>query len=216
MGMITINRGISPSQAANRLGTSAKTVKENECTSGALAARRGPIGGDAVVTTGNRILEEALRCAARGWPVFPLHSVRDGRCSCNKPDCRDTGKHPLTAHGLLDATTDEDQIRDWWERRHPIANLGGERAAQPASSSLTSTLGTAGTIRSPSSRRCTASSRTRSREKPAGAVATSSSRKDHGGAAPWNRHPRWWLHRPTAESACKRESVPVGPQLTPG
>jgi hypothetical protein len=82
MGMITINRGISPSQAANRLGTS---------------ARRGPIGGDAVVTTGNRILEEALRCAARGWPVFPLHSVRDGRCSCNKPDCRDTGKHPLTA-----------------------------------------------------------------------------------------------------------------------
>jgi excisionase family DNA binding protein len=28
MGMITINRGISPSQAANRLGTSAKTVKE--------------------------------------------------------------------------------------------------------------------------------------------------------------------------------------------
>ena len=52
-------------------------------------------------------LEFALRAAERGWPVIPLHWVKNGKCSCGAQDCPNTGKHPLTEHGVNDATTDE-------------------------------------------------------------------------------------------------------------
>jgi hypothetical protein len=51
-------------------------------------------------------LDVALRCAARGWNVFP---------------CRPGAKVPLTKHGLLDASKDPDAIRRMWQ---PSANLG--------------------------------------------------------------------------------------------
>lgn len=60
----------------------------------------------------------------RGWRVFPLHSVsKAGRCSCGKADCGGPGKHPRTANGCLDASTDPDQVRAWWTR-WPSANVG--------------------------------------------------------------------------------------------
>jgi hypothetical protein len=55
----------------------------------------------------DRLLNAALRRAAAGHPVFP---------------CVPDGKRPLTTHGLLDASTDPDQIRTWWKRT-PTANL---------------------------------------------------------------------------------------------
>src|SRR5262245_39186052 len=45
-------------------------------------------------------LQTALNLAALGYPVFPVG----------------TDKKPLTAHGLLDATTDASQIESWWAR----------------------------------------------------------------------------------------------------
>jgi hypothetical protein len=45
-------------------------------------------------------VEEALALARAGWEVLPLN-----------------GKVPTTAHGVLDATTDEARIRDWWRAR---------------------------------------------------------------------------------------------------
>lgn len=57
-------------------------------------------------TTGNPLLAAALRCAARGWRVLP---------------CR--RKVPLTEHGYLDASSDPEVIRAWWQR-HPSANVG--------------------------------------------------------------------------------------------
>jgi len=45
--------------------------------------------------------------AANGLPVFP---------------CAETGKKPLTAHGLLDATVDATKAERWWNR-WPAANI---------------------------------------------------------------------------------------------
>jgi hypothetical protein len=78
---------------------------------------------------GSSLLAAALTYAARGWRVFPCHTVHDGRCSCGQADCKDQGKHPRTPHGLHDATTDATTIRAWWTR-WPDANIairtGGE------------------------------------------------------------------------------------------
>jgi hypothetical protein len=66
----------------------------------------------------------ALRYAARGWRVVPLHWVdAGGACSCGKPRCKSVGKHPLTEHGLADGTADAATVRSWW-RRWPRANVG--------------------------------------------------------------------------------------------
>ena len=70
-------------------------------------------------------LEAALVYARRGWPVFPLHHPDLHRgCSCiDANECRSPGKHPRTRKGLKDATTNEQQIRRWWEL-YPLANVG--------------------------------------------------------------------------------------------
>jgi hypothetical protein len=68
-------------------------------------------------------LMAALAYARRGWPVFPIHSVRDGQCSCGRANCLSIGKHPRTLHGLKDATCDEPRIQEWWSQ-WPGANVG--------------------------------------------------------------------------------------------
>jgi hypothetical protein len=50
----------------------------------------------------------ALIYAGHGWPVFPLVPLR---------------KTPLTARGFHDASTEPDQILDWWTA-NPRANIG--------------------------------------------------------------------------------------------
>lgn len=66
----------------------------------------------------------AKEYARRGWAVFPLHSVRNGGgCSCGDPSCRNPGKHPRTATGFKEATTDPEKIQTWWET-WPDANIG--------------------------------------------------------------------------------------------
>lgn len=68
------------------------------------------------------MLEAALDYARRGWPVFPVHTVIDGRCSCGKDCGRDIGKHPKITDWPNQATTDPATIRQWWTR--PGANIG--------------------------------------------------------------------------------------------
>lgn len=65
----------------------------------------------------------ALRCARRGWAVFPVHGVKNGLCTCGREDCPDAGKHPRTKNGFKDATKDPNQIALWW-MNWPKANIG--------------------------------------------------------------------------------------------
>jgi putative DNA primase/helicase len=64
----------------------------------------------------------ALWYATNGIPVFPLHYPVAGACSCGSRDCS-AGKHPLTQHGLHEATTDIAQVTRWWQQ-WPAANIG--------------------------------------------------------------------------------------------
>ena len=70
-----------------------------------------------------------LHDAARDYalqqiPIFPVHSPQSsGQCSCGHAACANVGKHPASAHGLHDATTDLTRIDLYWSR-HPGANIG--------------------------------------------------------------------------------------------
>lgn len=59
-----------------------------------------------------------------GVAVLPLHSWRDGMCTCKSPTCHSPAKHPLTRHGKDDATLDKGVLSEWWAR-WPGMNLGG-------------------------------------------------------------------------------------------
>jgi putative DNA primase/helicase len=71
----------------------------------------------------NPLLDAALVYAARGWPVFPVHTPTEHRCSCPNSACPTIGKHPRTQHGLKDATVDSTVITKWWST-WPDANIG--------------------------------------------------------------------------------------------
>lgn len=66
--------------------------------------------------------DAALGYVQRGWHVFPLHGIVRGRCTCARRDCSSPGKHPLTRHGLKDASTAGALIEQWWAR-WPAANV---------------------------------------------------------------------------------------------
>jgi putative DNA primase/helicase len=67
-------------------------------------------------------LETALAYAERGWKVLPVHYPVEGRCSCPK-ECASPAKHPLSLHGVKDATLDPQVISNWWQS-FPEANIG--------------------------------------------------------------------------------------------
>jgi len=70
-----------------------------------------------------RLIDAALKLARDGFPVFPIHSVDSGGCTCGDSKCSNAGKHPRTAHGFKDATTDRVTLRKWW-RQWPNSNIG--------------------------------------------------------------------------------------------
>jgi len=60
----------------------------------------------------------------QAWAVLPLHGINaQGGCTCGRADCPSPGKHPLTLHGVLEASKDADTIRAWWQK-WPYANVG--------------------------------------------------------------------------------------------
>jgi putative DNA primase/helicase len=77
---------------------------------------------------GVTLSEAALMYAGNDIPIFPVwNPTENGGCACPEGlDCSRAAKHPigfLAPQGLRDATTDPDQIREWWGQC-PAANIG--------------------------------------------------------------------------------------------
>ena len=71
------------------------------------------------------VLNAAKAYIARGWKVFPLHSIRaDGECTCGKLACSDAGKHPRLARGLKEASADPQKIEEWFGPNALLSNVG--------------------------------------------------------------------------------------------
>jgi hypothetical protein len=73
-------------------------------------------------------LDAALDYASRGLPVFPVYPLVEVRgrfaCKCRCTiRCESPGKHPMTRHGLKDATADAAVVRQRWYCA-PDANVG--------------------------------------------------------------------------------------------
>jgi len=61
------------------------------------------------------LITAAESYAKRGWPVIPVHTPVADTCSCPLgKTCQSAGKHPRTARGLHDATTERAQLIAWW------------------------------------------------------------------------------------------------------
>lgn len=57
-----------------------------------------------------------------GWGVLLTHGIQNGRCTCGRDDCPSPGKHPVTKHGVKDATKDPATIMRLLAR-YPWANI---------------------------------------------------------------------------------------------
>jgi hypothetical protein len=68
----------------------------------------------------------ALQMASKGFPVFPLHGIVDGKCTCGdimvNRDCT-PGKHPHFSGSMDTATIDYATINMWF-KKHPTLNYG--------------------------------------------------------------------------------------------
>ena len=69
------------------------------------------------------LADAAAALGAAGFHVFPLHSIRDGACTCESRSCQHAGKHPRTSHGFYNATEDATTIAAFWTA-WPDANIG--------------------------------------------------------------------------------------------
>ena len=69
------------------------------------------------------MIEQALKLAAIGFKVFPVHYPKGEGCSCGDPDCRSVGKHPILGGWKQVATASPDEVAHLWGR-FPNANIG--------------------------------------------------------------------------------------------
>lgn len=71
-----------------------------------------------------RRMDAALFFAGKGIGAFPLHTVKNGVCTCRKADnCKTPGKHPMHKNWQNEATIDLEKIRRMW-LANPDANIG--------------------------------------------------------------------------------------------
>lgn len=70
----------------------------------------------------NERQNSALDLAKNCYRTFPVHGVNErGECTCGNKNCGSIGKHPVIQGWQAAATTDQNQIKTWWEK-YPDAN----------------------------------------------------------------------------------------------
>ena len=75
------------------------------------------------LSSGPTMADRAIEYAKEGLTIFPVYEMVNGRCSCGDANCRSPGKHPRTPKGHNDATSNVDQVKEWWNT-WPSANIG--------------------------------------------------------------------------------------------
>jgi hypothetical protein len=66
---------------------------------------------------------QALLMASLGHAVFPLHGMKNGKCTCGNATCADPGKHPRRPNSFKEATTNPTIINLWF-KYEPELNYG--------------------------------------------------------------------------------------------
>src|SRR5262245_10625762 len=72
--------------------------------------------GSSLVSSADNFVAYARIYVGLGWPIFPVHSIKDGRCTCGNAECKQIGKHPRISGGLKNATTSIELIDHWGKR----------------------------------------------------------------------------------------------------
>lgn len=76
------------------------------------------------MTHNENLLFMAREYVALGWHLVALYGVHDDlSCACGKPECSDTGKHPVPGQGVSHATTDLNKLEQWFAVKE-ARNLG--------------------------------------------------------------------------------------------
>jgi len=73
--------------------------------------------------TSNSLLSQAMAYARQGWYIHPLHTIRNGQCTCGRPDCGSAGKHPRIKAWETNSSIRGDTIQRWWAQ-WPDSNIG--------------------------------------------------------------------------------------------
>jgi hypothetical protein len=70
------------------------------------------------------MLKTAKQYIKLGWKIFPLHTVKNKKCSCGKNPCTDAGKHPRLERGVKEASNELEKIELWFGKDSPPSNIG--------------------------------------------------------------------------------------------
>ena len=92
----------------------------NTPTAPAAALQGNPYNTSAAVSPAHA---QALLMASLGHAVFPLHGMKDGKCTCGNAVCASPGKHPRRPNSFKEATTNPTIINMWF-KYEPELNYG--------------------------------------------------------------------------------------------
>lgn len=126
--MIALAPEVGAQCAAEELSSGAFGVRGSEQQPTAQNTPRAPVAalrGDSYDTSMavSPAHAQALLMASLGHPVFPLHGMKNCKCTCGYVNCPRPGKHPRRSNSFKEATTDPTIINMWF-KYEPELNYG--------------------------------------------------------------------------------------------
>jgi hypothetical protein len=126
--MIALALGDSVQCAAAELSSGALDLKSSEQKPAAHDTPRAPVSalqGNPydTCTAVSQAHAQALLMASLGHAVFPLHGMKNGKCTCGNAICASPGKHPRRPNSFKEATTNLTIINVWF-KNEPKLNYG--------------------------------------------------------------------------------------------